>query len=90
MKRELGAQAVFLFGSRARGEELEGSDYDFLVVSEKFERVPFIKRAALVRKTIRGSRISVDVLCYTPGEFRRKKAELCVVREAVRTGIRIA
>ena len=37
-------KAIYLFGSRARGEEMNHSDWDFSVVSEKFEGISFRDR----------------------------------------------
>ena len=44
LHEEVGAQKVILFGSRARGDWLQESDYDFVVVAERFEGVHFVKR----------------------------------------------
>ena len=40
VRRRLGphVRAVFFFGSRARGDATEGSDYDFIVILDKSER----------------------------------------------------
>jgi len=44
VKERFGPAVIILFGSRARGEELKHSDYDLIVVSRKFEGMPFLER----------------------------------------------
>jgi hypothetical protein len=48
-----------------------------------------MEKSSRVRKALLGLRAPFENLCYTPEEFRRKRKELCVVMEAVRSGIRI-
>lgn len=86
MERELQPERVILFGSRARGEHKETSDFDLIVVSRKFRGVPWIKRAPMV---IRLWDIPLDIepICLTPSELRRRSKELSIVGEAVRTGL---
>ncbi|MDK2373024.1 MAG: nucleotidyltransferase domain-containing protein [Candidatus Korarchaeota archaeon] len=82
---------IILFGSRARGEHLKYSDYDLIVVSKRFEGIPFIRRSALLLKHLyrRGIVMPLELLCYTTEEFERKKEELGVVREAVSYGVEL-
>jgi len=44
LKRKLDLDRLILFGSRARGDHLLASDYDFIVVSEAFAGQPFPTR----------------------------------------------
>lgn len=87
------SQQIWLWGSRADGTPHEHSDIDLIVVSKTFanerfvQRMPaFLRRLGLVADT---SVEFVDVLCYTPEEFGRKKNQITIVREAVKKGIRI-
>jgi len=41
---------IFLFGSRARGNHLKDSDYDLIVVSSRFEGIPFTKRIVMLTR----------------------------------------
>ncbi|MDZ4279064.1 MAG: nucleotidyltransferase domain-containing protein [Dehalococcoidia bacterium] len=84
----LRVETLILFGSHARGVATESSDYDLIVVSPDFEGVAFIRRSARLLP-LRERGISYDFLCYTPAEFKKLSAELTVVREAARDGIRI-
>ena len=86
-------QQIWLWGSRAYGTPHEYSDIDLIVVSKSFagerfiQRMPaFLRKLGLVTDT---SVEVVDVLCYTPEEFERKKSQISIVREAVRKGIQI-
>ena len=44
VKEKFRPAVIILFGSRARGEGLKHSDYDLVVVSPKFEGMPFLER----------------------------------------------
>ncbi len=73
---------AFLFGSRARDDYLEESDWDILIVSPEFAGIPFPERATMFLKKmpLRG----VELLCYTEEEFREKVRELGIVAEAAK------
>jgi hypothetical protein len=73
---------AFLFGSRAMGEELEGSDWDILIVSPDFEGVPFPERATVVLKALPLRR--VELFCYSPDEFKEGLHEIGLISEAVK------
>ena len=77
---------VILFGSRSRGITTEGSDLDLIVVSRRFDGIPWPNRAALVLQAIY-PRQSADVLCYTPEEFEQKRREAGIVATACEEGI---
>lgn len=88
LKRNFGAERVILFGSRARGDWLKESDYDFIVVSSHFEGVHFLERPVPLYKHWHVWP-GVELLCYTPEEFERKRRQISIVREAVREGIEL-
>lgn len=79
-------QLVLLFGSRARGDALADSDLDLVVVSDRFREVPFLDRAPAVLAVL-DSPVALDVLCYTPEEFERKRHELGIISLAVEEGV---
>lgn len=86
VRRAFKPEKIILFGSRARGDWLQDSDYDLVIVSKKFEGTDFIGRAATVlRKCYSG--FGPDLLCYTPEEFNKKKSQVSIVAQAVREGI---
>lgn len=87
LHEEVGAVTVILFGSRARGDWLKESDYDF-IVAPRFEGVHFASRPVELYKYWRGHP-GVELLCYTPEEFERQKEQIGIVQEAVREGIEL-
>ena len=78
LRRELGAQQVLLFGSRARGTEGPDSDYDLIVVSPVFEGVEPWARGRGLRRLFReeGGSGGMDIICLTPDEFERAKRRI--------------
>jgi predicted nucleotidyltransferase len=85
---QVGATTVILFGSRARGDWLHESDYDFVVVSPRFEGMNFLERPVELYKFWH-QWPGVELLCYTPEEFERKREQIGIVAEAVREGIEL-
>ena len=64
-------ERIILFGSRARGEADEYSDYDVVVI-KRTDR-PFLERLRDVVPYLVGFRRAAEVLVYTPEEFERMK-----------------
>ena len=62
---------VILFGSYAYGEPNRDSDIDIIVVKET--QLPFNKRAADIRRSLRDIIAPIDVLVYTPEEVNKWK-----------------
>lgn len=77
---------VLLFGSRARGDQLKDSDLDILIVSDAFRRVRWIDRPVRVMEEC-DVRFGVELLCYTPEEYTRKREEFGIVRTASEEGV---
>jgi uncharacterized protein len=64
---------VFLFGSRARGDANEGSDYDLLVIVPT-TKVPGFRLAQQAhRSTLRGIPAPIDVVFFTEKKFEERK-----------------
>jgi predicted nucleotidyltransferase len=76
---------VILFGSRARGDADEGSDFDFLVIeSEVDDR---LTEAVKLRRALRGLGVAVDVIVMDEGLVeRRSKVRGTMVDRALREG----
>lgn len=79
---------IFLFGSRARGENLFESDFDFIIVSDFFKDINFYKRIPLIYD-IWDEEYDIEPLCYTRKEFEKKKNQLSIVNEALKDSITI-
>lgn len=88
LKRGVSLDRVILFGSRARGDWLLDSDVDLVIVSPDFEGRPFNERVGEVLRSWKG-RVNLDPICLTPREFSERSRRITIVREALRTGIRL-
>ncbi len=78
-------ERIYLFGSQARGDATEHSDYDLLVVVPRADE-PGYRLSQRAHSLIWGMGISVDILVWTRDAFDRRlhiKASLpaTVVRE---------
>jgi len=85
--QEFSPEKVVLFGSRARGTQSPGSDFDlFLVVPESQERPA--QRARRAYRCMRGIRTPTDIIVRTRSEYERflpviASLEARVAREGV-------
>lgn len=70
LRSSLQAERIYLFGSRARQEADEDSDYDFLVVIGA-SSLPRYKRAQQAFRALCGVGIAKDVVVLTREEFDR-------------------
>lgn len=76
---------VILFGSRARGQCREDSDWDILVIADS--KRPRHERAAPLYGVLSDLRQSVDILVYTPEEVAEwKDVPQALVTTAAREG----
>ncbi len=88
LRRKFAPLKVLAFGSRTRGEALEDSDLDLILVSPKFALVRFLDRPVKVLEALDYPG-GLELLCYTPEEFEEKREELGIVRVAVQEGIEL-
>jgi len=79
---------VLVFGSRARGDALKDSDLDVLIVADAFRGIAWLDRPVRVQQEC-DIRFGVELLCYTPEEYARKRAELGIVRTASAEGMEL-
>ncbi len=80
---------AFLFGSRARGDHFNDSDYDVIIVSPDFEGIPFARRIAELYEFWDWFPIDIEPICYTPEEFDKKSKEISTIMRALDEGIEI-
>lgn len=83
-------EAVFLFGSAARGGTRKDSDIDLLVVIKPIEGMSRYEQASELYKLFRGWLLPLDIVVRSPEEFAREKELLGLISNIVVTeGIRI-
>ncbi len=89
VRRHYKLEKAILFGSRARGDQFNDSDYDVLLVSDDFKGIFFPQRIARMYDFWAHYPAEIEPLCYTHDEFEQKKKELGIVRQAVAEGINL-
>lgn len=75
LSTDIGATAVLLVGSRAKGTHDADSDYDFIIVSERFVDMDRFERQRGLKSLFYevGGFAPMDLYCLTPDEFERGK-----------------
>ncbi len=68
---EIKPDKIFLFGSRARGDYVEESDYDLCIIKKGVEHRR--KLAQRIYRLLYGSGVPVDIIVETPENFDRLK-----------------
>jgi len=83
--------SVFLFGSRARRDYTEDSDFDLLVVtSTTYENAECRHLKALVRRQLAKRRIPADIIILSKAQFEtNKKITGHIVGQVLKEGIPI-
>ncbi len=84
--REYPSSRMIVFGPRAHGKVHRFSDVDLIGVSPWFRRKDLTDRAFPLNPRW-DLDYPVDLLCYTPEEFRKLSRRGGLVREALREGI---
>ncbi|OFV92515.1 MAG: hypothetical protein A3H28_04630 [Acidobacteria bacterium RIFCSPLOWO2_02_FULL_61_28] len=88
VKKAYSPERIILFGSRARGDNFKTSDFDFIVISDKFRGTPFLERPSEMYD-FWDEAVDLEAICYTPEEFARKLRQRGIVRTAAREGIEL-
>ena len=88
VKKKLNPEKIILFGSRARDDYLEDSDYDFVIISAEFKGMHFHDRIVRVLRLMKKP-FPLYVICLTPEEFKSSLNKITILREAVNEGITI-
>ena len=81
LKETYGPVEIYLFGSFAKGDWLEDSDVDIIVVSEKFEGKPMPERVNIIRK-LAPDNIAFEILAYTPKELKEATTKSIIIQDA--------
>jgi predicted nucleotidyltransferase len=82
---------IILFGSRARGDYSEKSDYDILIVMKNnFTIREKMKLSSLLRKKLAKEEIDADIVIKSKEELNYYRTKIgSVVREVLKEGIRL-
>ena len=75
-------EGIYLFGSRARGGESEGSDYDLLVIVSE-SSLPRYRREQAALRALYGIEASKEVIVLTRAEFESKRLVVCSLEATV-------
>ena len=84
----MGEVEVYLFGSYARGDWLRDGDLDLIVISPRFEGIELGRRYVLIRELL-PTNISVELLLYTPSEFKRLLKKSTILQDAPKYWIKL-
>jgi uncharacterized protein len=63
---------VYLFGSKARGDSNDNSDYDLMVIVPD-DASPDRKQSGLAYECLWGTGVAADVIVWTKSNFERRK-----------------
>lgn len=85
VQMEFAGCKVILFGSRARGDHLLTSDVDLVLVSPSFEGRSEDDRMVRALELWDGP-VSLQPLCFTPGEFEERRRGINVIAVAATEG----
>ncbi|MBS3099137.1 nucleotidyltransferase domain-containing protein [Candidatus Pacearchaeota archaeon] len=89
VKKKYKVEKAILFGSRARGDNFNDSDYDVIIVSPDFINIFFTQRIAKMYNFWKHYPLEIEPICYTPEEFEKMKKRIGLVKKAVEEGIEI-
>ncbi len=81
LRDELGAERVLLFGSHATGRAAPDSDYDLIIVAERFRDIPRLRRQLGLRDLFYGvgGHAPMDLICVTPEEFEEARQRITLI-----------
>ena len=84
-------EAVYLYGSYARGNWLKTSDVDLIVVSKGFSKLSFMERLDLVNRLSweLGEKPHLEIIPLTPEELEEKMDVGVLVRDASKYWVKI-
>jgi hypothetical protein len=81
LKGKYSDAVVYLFGSYARGDWLEDSDLDILVISSRFKGKQMVERVGEIRR-LAPEDVPMEILAYTPEEFKKALKRSEVIKDA--------
>jgi len=90
-ERGVRVEEAYLFGSYARGDWIESSDVDLVIVSSSFQGSRFIDRLELIYRVEweLGVKPWIEVIPLTPSEFQERLATSVVLRDASKYWVKV-
>jgi predicted nucleotidyltransferase len=81
--------SILLFGSRARHDHSEDSDYDLMIITKDFHEPKQVRLfKSLIRKKLAHNHIPADIIIQSKAEVEsKKKITGHIVRQALMEGI---
>jgi predicted nucleotidyltransferase len=91
MLQGINYKEIILFGSRARGDYSEKSDYDILIVMKNILTIrEKMELSSLLRKKLAKEEIDADIVIKSKEELNYYRTKIgSVVREVLKEGIRL-
>ena len=91
MLRGINYKEIILFGSRARGDYSEKSDYDILIVMKNILTIrEKMELSSLLRKKLAKEEIDADIVIKSKEELNYYRTKIgSVVREVLKEGVRL-
>ena len=89
LKEHIRVERAILFGSRARGDWVDVSDVDLIIVSPDLEGIRFLDRLELLHRFWRRRDVALEVFGYTPEESERGKRLSVLIHSAVSEGLTV-
>jgi predicted nucleotidyltransferase len=86
LMRSHGLHEAYVFGSRVRGDYLHRSDFDVIVVDDRYEGTPFLQRGLDVLRDWPYTFPELELFCYTRQEFLKGNT---IIRAALKQGLQI-
>ena len=87
--KEIGSAKIYVFGSRVRGQVTEDSDIDLIIVSNYFTNIPFVQRMSVILRIADFDK-HLDIICYTPEEYKKIRYSSSLIQNAIKDQIQIA
>lgn len=89
VKRRFPKARVYLFGSRARKDYRKDSDYDILIISPEFKKIPFAKRLTEIY-LLQEEPLPIEVVCLSPQEYEERSSRLTMLNEVKDQALELA
>ncbi len=89
ISKRIKIEKAILFGSWARGDNLQDSDIDLIVISPDFKLMSLEERLTLLERLWKFKKYgrSIEAFGYTEEEFKKLKRYSLTIQDALRDGI---